>query len=284
MKTNRGIQRLTDMRTFLISIVFVLLIPILAFAGSAEDLAQAKQNFSAGDPVGGEQLLQQVVESSDASAVEVEEALFWQLMLYSGDFLSSVALMQSMGAVDSGSGLKRLVAQQMGLSRWAFFVASGNYLNNTVTGGSLEKVTLEMPKMDSEDTQMLLSTLANPELIATILADYETDQSVGLGLLERTNQYSMYLALADGLPGMHSHDFALLRGRVSAGESFDQLHFLDWVARVALDMDSLLNETNGPDLPSIQQRCDQRITALLQGDRNNKYLREVEARSKRVSE
>lgn len=273
------------MRTFAISIVFALLIPRLAIAGATNDLALAKQKLTAGDPVGGELLLQQVVESADGSAAEVEEALFWQLMVYSGDFLSSVALMQSMGSAgESGSSLKRMVAQQMGLSRWAFFVASGNYLNNTVSGGSLDRVELELPQMEPQDTQMLLSTLADTGLITTILADFEADPSVGLGLLERTNQYSMYLAVADALPDVPKHDFSLLRRRVSAGENFGQTHFLDWVARVALDMDSLLNEPNGPDLPSIQRRCDQRITALVQADPDNPYMIEVEARSKRANQ
>lgn len=273
------------MRTFAISILFALLCPALVMASATEDLVQAKQKLTAGDPVGGELLLQQVVESADASSVEVEEALFWQLMVYSGDFLSSVALMQSMGAAgESGSSLKRQVAQQMGLSRWAFFVASGNYLNNTVSGGSLDKVELELPQIDDQDTQMLLGTLADPGLIATILAGFEADPSVGLGLLESTNQYSMYLAVADALPDVPRHDLTLLRRRVSAGENFEQTHFLDWVARVALDMDSLLNEPNGPDLPSIQRRCDQRITALVQADPNNPYMIEVEARSKRANQ
>ena len=65
----------------------------------------------------------------------------------------------------------------------------------------------------------------------------------------------------------------------AAGQRFDHLHYLDWAARVALDMHGLLNEPNGPDLLGLARNCDKRIMQIAGDQPDNIYVKNAHKRA-----
>ncbi|MCH7472546.1 hypothetical protein IIA79_06295 [bacterium] len=252
----------------------LVLLPMAALASPAENLAEAKAEVAADHLYSADALLGEVVKSPDAATGEVEEALYLQSIIYSGDVLGAVAVMQPLAlASNESSELKGQVSRQLLLARLAFEVTLNDYLDATVMGGRLDEVKLVLPAFTNQDVEMLTSTLADPAAIAQILAEYDDDPSAGQGLLARANQFGFFLAISASVPEQMSGDFAIVRSKFSGGLPFDRLHYLDWAARVALDMHALVQEPGGPDLLGLAKRCDERIRQIAGDDPANQYVK-----------
>ena len=268
------------MRYIWLTIWIWLLLPVVALAASAEKLAEARAEIAAGRMYTADALLQEIVHAEDATVSQAQEALVLQCMVYSGDVLGSVALMRPMSvATTEGSELKGEISRQLVLARRAFTQAVNNYLNATVMGPELERVKVELPLLDAAALDVLMETLHDEQALREINNTYADDPAPGRGLLSQVNLYSYYLALSDALPGGSDKQLEVLRRELAAGRQFDNLHFLDWAARVGLDMHSLLSEPNGPDLLGLVRRCDERILSLAGDDANNPYVKNARERA-----
>lgn len=296
------------MRKLWLTIVLVLL-PLPAAAVPADKLAEARGQIAAGHVYTADALLQEVVHDEDAAVVELQEALFVQCMIYSGDVLGSVALMKPMALatrdadtadmelyqsyMDSGdneaaaaqarlikdrSAFKGEISRQLVYARRAFATAMNSYLNATVMDAGLDRVQLELPVLADDEVAIMLETLNDGPALRQINAAFAADPAPGRGLLAQVNLYSYYLALSDAVPGGNERDMALIRQRFTSGQRFDNLHYLDWAARVALDMHALLSEPDGPDLLGLARRCDQRIIEQA-GDESNVYVKNARERA-----
>ncbi len=232
-------------------------------AEPAKLLEQAHSEIAQAHLYSADSILRNVMKSPEASVGQVQEALALQCMIYSGDVLGAALLIQPLGQASAeGSGLKGEVSQQLVLARHAFAIAANDYLNATVLGAELKQLKLTLPNYTQADVQKLEGTLASPSELATMLAGYASDPTPGQGLITRSNQYGFYLAFAAAVPGGLGQNPDSIRAKVQAGAAFDNLHFLDWIARVALDMHHLLKEPNGPDLTGLAKRADERILKL----------------------
>lgn len=279
LRTVLSRMRPNSMRNIWLTIGLMLL-PLGAAATPADTLAEARQQISEGHMYSADALLQEVVHDDDTSVAELQEALFLQCMVYSGDVLGAVALIGPMSAASpEGSEFKGEISRQLVLARRAFTVAMNSYLNGTVLGGELAQVKLALPKLASEDVDVLMSTLRDPATLAKINNTYSEDPAPGRGLLSQINLYSYYLAFSDAVPGAGSRDLAAISQAFKVGQQFDDLHFLDWAARVALDMHALLNEPNGPDLQGLARRCDQRIIEQAGEEADNVYVKNARVRA-----
>jgi hypothetical protein len=260
----------------------LMLCPLLAAAEPAEKLAEAHQQVTAGQLYAADALCQEIVSDEDAVVAEIEEALFLQCMIYSGDVLGAVALMQPMAvATTEGSELKAEISRQLVLARRAFSVAMNSYLNATVLGSELDSVSLQLPPLSGADVEVMLGTLHDAEALNEINSSYETDPTPGRGLLAQANRYSFILALSDALPAVGTRDVEAISRQLAAGQRFSDLHFLDWGARVALDMHVLLQEPEGPDLLGLARRCDERLLHVAGADEGNQYVKNARERAAR---
>jgi len=267
------------MRNIWLTICLVL-IPLTALADPAAKLAEARTEIAGGRFYSADALLQEVVHDEDATVAQSQEALALQCMVYSGDVLGAVALMRPLSvATEEGSGLKAEISRQLVLARRAFTAAMNNYLNSTVMGPELDMIKLELPALKAEDINVMMGTIHDVEALKSISDTYDEDPAAGRGLLSQINLYSYYLALGDALPGGGDDNTAVVRQRLLAGQTFDDLHYLDWAARVALDMHALLREPDGPDLLGLARRCDERIISRTGGDENNQYVKNARERA-----
>jgi hypothetical protein len=257
----------------------LLLLPLTAWPTPADSLAQAHKELADGHPYAADASLHEVVTDDDATVIELEEALFLATMIYSGDVLGAVALMQPLTlATNEGSKWKAEISQQLLLARRAFVIAANNYLDVTVVDQQLASLKCVLPALSNDDVEVMMGTLSDAETLSRINSTYGDDPAPGRGLQAQVNRYSMLLALGDATPMTQTRDLATIRSRFAAGQSFSQLHYIDWMARVALDMHALLSEPNGPDLLGLSQRCDQRILQLAGDDENNTYVQRARER------
>jgi len=260
----------------------LLLLPLLASAETAQKLAEARQEVTAGKLYAADALCQEIVSDEDAVVAELEESLFLQCMIYSGDVLGAVALMQPMAvATTEGSELKAEISRQLVLARRAFSVAMNSYLNTTVLSSELQTIRLELPPLTAADVEVMLGTLRDAEALNEINNGFETDPTPGRGLLAQVNRYSFILALSDALPAVGTREVEAVSRRLAAGQEFSHQHFLDWGARVALDMHVLLKEPDGPDLLGLARRCDERLLQVAGADDDNKYVMQARERAAR---
>ena len=253
--------------TIIAVLITLALMPGMLFAQTPTDpaklLEQAHSEIAQSHLYSADTILRDVMKSPDASIAQVQEALSLQCMIYSGDVLGAALLIQPLGrASEEGSELKGEVSKQLVLARHAFAVAANDYLNATVMGAELTQLKLTLPGFTQADVTQLENTLASPPELATMLTGYTTDPTPGQGLITRANQYGFYLAFSAAVPESLSQNPDSIRGKVKQGTAFDNLHFLDWIARVALDMHHLLKEPNGPDLTGLAKRADERILKL----------------------
>ena len=276
-------MRLYSMRKLLAALTAFLLLAICqsAYAGPADLLTQAKSEIAAGRIFAGDALLQQVVDSPDANSAQVEEAVMIQCLLYSGDVLGAAAMIGPLSSASpEGSGLKTLVSQQLLLARRAFASAGNSYLNSTIKGTSLNSVQLTLPKLTTEEVSQLLATLHNADVLKKMMQEFDTEPSAGHGLLAKVNTYSLYLAAGAAFKLGESTGVEQIGGSCRGGLKLNELQFLDWAARTALDMNMMVREPNGPDLAALAQRFDQRIVMLAGGDETNAYVVNARKRAK----
>jgi hypothetical protein len=76
-----------------------------------------------------------------------------------------------------------------------------------------------------------------------------------------------------------SADVEQIGNDFAEGIEFNHIHYLDWAARVALDMHGLVNEPDGPDLIGLAQRCDDRLLSLAGGSATEYYVSEARKRA-----
>ena len=152
------------------------------------------------------------------------------------------------------------------------------------TPSSELSVRLQLPTLTDEDVAIMMGTLDDAEALKKINAEFANDPTAGRGLLARVNQYSFALAIKDAVPAGFGNELSTVHSGLAAGVAFDKLCFLDWAARVALDMHRMVDEPNGPDLLGLARRCDERIVKWAGNDPNNKYLKNAQNRSGQQSE
>lgn len=259
-----------------------LLLPTLAFAAPADDLAQARAEITAGRLYAADALLQNIVTAEDAGVVQLQEALCLQSAIYAGDVLGAVALIQPLALTTAeGSEFKAEISRQLLSARRAFEFAVNSYLVASFAGGELTQLKLNLPPLSAADVDLLMATLHDAGELNSINAAYASDPAPARGLLAQANRYSFYLALSDALPATVSRDIEKIRSTFAAGARFDHLHYLDWAARVALDMHQLLEEPNGPDLLGLAQSCDKRILQLAGEQLDNVYVNNARLRAQK---
>lgn len=260
--------------------IAVLMFPALAFATPAEDLAKARDEIAAGRLYAADALLQNVVTADEAEVGQLQEALCLQSAVYAGDVLGAVALIEPLAVSTSeDSEFKAEISRQLLNARRAFVVAVNSYLVASFRGGELDQLKLDLPPLSDDDVNVLMATLHNADELNRINSTYADDPAPARGLLAQANRYSFFLALSDAVPGPADRDIAKIRSTFAAGTRFDHLHYLDWAARVALDMHQLLNEPNGPDLLGLAQSCDERIMQLAGDQLNNVYVNNARQRA-----
>jgi hypothetical protein len=270
----------------------MILLPALAFAqngstidsgsGATQDparlLEEAHAEIALSHLYSADAILRDVMESPDASVAQVEEALALQCMIYSGDVLGAALLVTPLGnASQEGSGLKAEVTKQLILARRAFSISANDYLNATIGGSELAQLKLALPQFSQADVTKLEDTLASPQVLAGMVEGYATDPTPGQGLITRANQYGFYLAFSAAVQENLAQNPDSVRAAAQRGTPFDELHFLDWMARVAIDMHRLLQDPDGPDMLALAKRCDQRI--LAHAPENNEYAAAARSRA-----
>ncbi len=267
------------MRRLILTIAGTL-IPVLVLASPADDLAKARQEIAAGRLYAADALLQNIVSADEADVGQLQEALCLQSAIYAGDVLGAVALIQPLALTTTeGSEFKAEISRQLLSARRAFQMAVNSYLVASFGGGELSQLKLDLPPLTSDDVDVLMATLHDSDELNRINSIYASDPAPARGLLAEANRYSFYLALSDAVPGGANRDIAKIRSTFAAGARFDHLHYLDWAARVALDMHQLLNEPNGPDLLGLAQSCDKRIMQLAGDQQNNVYVNNARLRA-----
>jgi hypothetical protein len=258
-------MRITRLTT---PLLIMLLLPAALWAQApADKLASARAEITSGHPYAADALLQEVVDSEDAGMAQVEEALCLQTMIYYGDVFGAALVMGPLGTASSEpSELKAQISQQLLLARRAFLAAGSNYLNTTVRGTLLAQLKLELPAFSESDIDKINSTLSSKEALQKILADFPKDPSAGQGLLAKANQFGLYLGFSSTVPKTAGRKMADVRQQLNSGVVFKQASYLDWMATVALDMNSLVNEPGGPDLKGLARRADERLLKLVEPD------------------
>jgi len=161
----------------------------------------------------------------------------------------------------------------------AFEAAVNSYLIASFAGSELTHLEFKLPPLSADNVDVLMATLHDGDELNSINSSYAQDPAAGRGLLAQANRYSFYLALSDAVPGSGSRDIAVIGRAFAAGQRFDHLHYLDWAARVALDMHHLLQEPNGPDLLGLAQSCDKRILQIAGDQQDNIYVQNAHRRA-----
>ncbi|MEZ5337979.1 MAG: hypothetical protein R3F46_06900 [bacterium] len=256
----------------------LLAVPALA-QGPADNLQKARSEFSADHIYAADALLQKVIDDEAASQLQVEEALFLQSIIYYGDVLGAMAVIEPLASASSqGSGYKGEVSRQLLLARRAFHAASTRYLTATVLGSKLDKVTLELPPFTEADLAAINSTLSDKAALERILTDYETDSAVGKGLLAKSSRLGLYTGFGRMLPPGGSRKFASIRSSFKQGSAFTPVMYMDFIAEVSVEMAMLVNEPNGPDLIDLARRADERIMEITGGKPDNLYVKNATRR------
>jgi hypothetical protein len=269
------------MRNITLILALLLLLPAAVVAQTpADKLAAAKSEIKDGHCYSADKSLQEIVDSVDASPAQVEEALYLQCMIYYGDVFGAALMMAPLAAASSeGSGLKGQVSKQMLLARRAFTAAANSYLNSTLSGGELKKLTVALPPFNEMDMDQLDATIKNQAALKQMMEEYDKDPAAGNGCLAKASQFGFYLGISSAVPKTPGRKVGDVRKQLAAGVTFDQLGFLDWLATVARDMHSLVNEPNGPDLPGLSRRADERILKLAGNDTSNQYVKNAHKRA-----
>jgi len=182
-----------------------------------------------------------------------------------------------------GSPLKTEIARQLLSARMAFSVVINDYLNATVMGSELQSIKLQLPSMTDDDVAIMMATLDDADALVKINTQFAEDPTAGRGLLARINQYSFALAIKDAVPAEFGQKLSAVQQGLAGGVSFNRLCYLDWAARVALDMHRMVNEPGGPDLLGLAQRCDKRITDAAAADPNSQYVKNAQQRMKQYT-
>lgn len=266
---------------FLVLTAGFVVFPLAAQAATpAELLTEARAEIAADHLYSADPLLQQVVESDDASVAEVEEALCLQSMIYYGDVFGAALVMAPLAAMGpEPHELKGLVSRQLLLARRAFLAAASSYLNTTVGGSQLAQLKVDLPPFANADVEQIRSALNDREVLAQVLAEYNDDPAAGQGLLARANQFGLHLGVSCVVPKSPGRTMEDVRELLGAGVRFDHLLYLDWLATVALDMNTLVDEPDGPDLVGLAKRCDNRILEQLGDDSESQLAKNARERA-----
>jgi hypothetical protein len=252
----------------------------LTSAAPADTLAQAKDAIAGHKLFSAVPLLQQVINSADATQTQVEEAAVLQSVVCCGMVIGSGLVMRGLASDKSESPFKTLVAGQMLTARSGFAEAAGAYLNSTVLGAKLSKLQLKLPELSSTSVKELEAALTDPKKTGAMLADYASNPAEAQGLLAVANHYGVYGAASDigtvarGTPpeGVYS--------KIAAGVALNQLYYLDWLATAALKFHHLVSDPKGPDMLALARRCDERLLKVAGNDAGNKYVKKAQERAK----
>lgn len=262
------------MKRILTTAFILLAAASVASAAPADTLAQAHQEFADDHIYAADALLQQVIDDETASQVQVEEALLLQSLIYYGDVLGAVAVIEPLAAASTeGSGYKGEVSRQLLLARRAFHAAASRYLTATVLGSNLEDIKVDLPEFTEADLAIIKDTLSDGKALKDIMTSYETDSSVGKGLLAKASRLGLYTGFGRMLPPDASRRFSGIRSQYSRGSVFTPIMYMDFVAEVSLEMAMLINEPNGPDLVDLARRADERIMKLAGSNPQNLYVK-----------
>lgn len=254
--------------------LWMALLSMTIQAAPADKLASAHREFAADHIYAADALLQEVIDDAASSQLQVEEALFLQTIIYYGDVLGAMAVIEPLAAAsEQGSGYKEEVSRQLLLARRAFHAAASRYLTATVLGSKLETVKVDLPAFSEEDFSLIQATLRDKTELQNILGEYATDSSVGKGLLAKSSRLGLYTGFGRMLPPESSRKLASIRSQFGKGSVFTPIMYMDFIAEISLEMAKLVKEPNGPDLPGLAQRADERIIKLAGDNPQNLYVR-----------
>jgi hypothetical protein len=277
-------------------IVIICALGVVAGDGHAEEpqevyenpellLAQAYSALSEGRVYYADVLFNEAASHVDATMAQVEEARVLQSIIYAGDYLGAVAMMQSFAAfTESDSELKLEIQNQLVNSHIAFYTVVDGFLDVTVAGSNLQTVTVELPELPEKDIETMQLILQNEEIIREINSTYDEDPTAGLTLLARVNRFSLLLSLQGVFLDGMSDDIEYIRSQMAAGQPFSQIRYLDWAAEILVGIDKVLTLKGGPPLDELAARCDDRILALLGADANNVYAEKARNRASEYTE
>ena len=247
----------------------------LAWAGAAEQLAEAKTEIANDHAYSADALRQEVIKDETASSEQVQEALLLQCLIYYGDvFGAFLVIGPCASAIEGQHPFKQEVGQQLLLARRAFAVSAEKYLNETVMGADLKRVKIDLPQYTQADLDTLQSTLADPVTIKRMLEQYESDPTPARGLQARSNQFGFYIgsgALLGPVAG-GQRSVTDVRRTLSQGVTYDHAAYLDWLASVLLDMYTLINEPNGPDFVGLSKRANERLLNQFGSEPANQHV------------
>jgi hypothetical protein len=266
-----------------LTLIAALALPLLLAASAAENLASAKSQISKSQPYSADKLLQEIINSSDASPAQVEEALVLQTMIYYGDvFGAALVLAPVSAATQKPTKYGAEVSRQLLLARRAFSVAGNSYLNQTFSSSALKKLSVELPALTDEDVKKIQAVLNDKDSVARLVADYDGDPAAGQGLLARSSQFGMYLGLGGLIPKSSGRSMTDVQSKFRGGTDFNQLAYLDWLASISLELHSLAKEPQANDpkfMQTLAKKCDERIKALTKDDAGNPYRKKAEGRA-----
>lgn len=266
-----------------IALFACLLMPLALSASSAENLSSAKAQITQSQPYSADKLLQEIINSSESTPAQAEEALVLQSMIYYGDvFGAALVLGPASGATDKPTKYGAEVSKQLLLARRAFSVSAKSYLNQTFQSSTLKQVKVELPALTDDDVKKIEALLSNKEAVSKLVADYDSDPAAGAGLLARSSQFGMYLGLGGLIPKTKGRSLTDVRDKYKAGADFSQLAYLDWLASVSIELHSLAKEPQANDpkfMLTLAKSCDDRIKALTKNDTGNAYRKRAEGRA-----
>lgn len=265
---------------YLSAITLLLTALALTAAAPADTLAQAKEAITGHKLFTAVPLLQQVINSGDATQAQVEEAAVLEGIVCCGMVIGSGLVMRGLASDRTESPFKTLVASQMLTARSGFAEAAGAYLNATVLGAKLKRLQIKLPELSSTSVKELEAAVTDPKKIGAMVADYASNPAEAQGLLSVANHYGVYGAASDigvvarGTPpeGVYS--------KIAGGVALDQLYYLDWLATASLKFHHLVSDPKGPDMLGLAKRCDERLTSMAGNDAGNKYVKKAQERAK----
>ncbi|MCB1186980.1 hypothetical protein KDL29_07405 [bacterium] len=271
------------MRNLSLTVICIMAIGLWSSAaraqGAADNLSKARSEFAADHIYAADALLQKVIDDEAANQLQVEEALFLQSIIYYGDVLGAMAVIEPLAAASAeGSGYKGEVSRQLLLARRAFYASASRFVTATVLGSKLEKVQITLPSFTDADLAVINSTLSDKAALDAILTGYESDSAVGKGLLAKASRLGLYTGFGRMLPPGSSRKFAAIRSSFSQGSVFTPIMYMDFIAEISVEMAYLVNEPNGPDLVGLAKRADERIMELTGGNPENLYVKNATRR------
>ncbi len=259
----------------------LLTLPALLGAASPSDsLNKARAEIAADHVYSADALLQDVISSPDASAGQVQEALYLQTMIYYGDVFGAALLLAPVsGSTGKPSALGKEVSQQLLLARRAFHVAASSLLNELNANKQFSTVKIDLPPFSEAEVDKLNAALASRETMKELVEGYEKDQSAGRGMLAKANHFGLYIGCGSALPKQKGRKLKDVDAKLKGGVSFEEARYLDWLATVCIDMKDLIKkEPQAPDLGNLAKRADERLKKIVEKD--SAFYKNAVARSK----